>query len=129
MNKPGYAGIYKQLGLEAEIASADPHKLIGLLYEGALRNLRQALAAEENGSRQARINALAKTIDILNGLLQYLSFEVESDLPYKLEGLYLYMIQRLLSAQARFDSAACKEVVALLEVLNDGWQQIGQTSP
>ncbi|AFU97679.1 flagellar export chaperone FliS [Simiduia agarivorans] len=124
MLKPKSAELYRQLGLEAQITGASPHRLIGLLYAGAIGELNRAIACESQGQRQARINAIAKCVDILNGLLESLSFEVESDLPYRLESLYVYMIQRLLTVQASFDGETCKEVQGLLEVLADGWQQM-----
>lgn len=124
MLKPKSADLYRQLGLEAQVAEASPHRLISLLYSGAMSELKRAINCESQGQRQARITAIAKCVDILNGLLESLSFDVESDLPYRLESLYVYMIQRLLAVQVTFDEATCKEVQGLLEVLSDGWQQM-----
>lgn len=124
MLKPKSADIYRQLGLEAQIAEASPHRLIGLLYAGAIAELKRATNCEEQGQKQARVKAIAKCVDILNGLLESLSFKVDSEIPYRLESLYVYMIQRLLAAQTAFDAEACKEVQGLLEVLADGWQKM-----
>lgn len=124
MQKPKSAQVYRQLDLESQVAAANPQQLIGLLYTGAIAELKRAVSCENNGQHRARIAAIAKTIDILNGLLESLSFEVDTELPYQLQGLYVYMIQKLLACQRTFDADACVEVQGLLEVLADGWQQM-----
>lgn len=44
-NGPKAASQYHKLGLEAEVNAASPHRLIQLLFEGALVRLQQAEAA------------------------------------------------------------------------------------
>lgn len=116
---------YQQIGVETDVASADPHKLILLLFEGAQAAValaKKSMAKEEIAQKG---QAISKAIDIIeNGLKASLNMDVDSDLPEKLNALYEYMVARLLQANLKNDEAALDEVAALLGEIHGAWIEI-----
>ena len=92
---------YQAVGIESGVASADPHKLILMLFEGA----RQALDCSRLYIQQDKIAAkgemISKAIMIIDhGLKASLDKSVGGELVERLEQLYDYMTTRLLAAWA-----------------------------
>lgn len=120
LNNP--AAAYKTVGVESSIASASPHQLILLLFEGAQAAMSMARGEMSRGNIPAKGKAISRAIDIIeNGLKASLNLEVGSDLPEKLEALYDYMVLRLLHANLKNDPAALEEVSSLLGEIQSAW--------
>lgn len=116
---------YKSVGVESSVATADPHQLIQLLFEGAQAAIALARGEMERGNIPAKGKAISRAIDIVeNGLKASLNMDVESDLPEKLDALYDYMILRLLHANLKNDPAALEEVAGLLGEIQGAWTEI-----
>jgi flagellar protein FliS len=117
---------YAQVGVDSAVQSADPHRLIILLFEGAESAIAIALAAIEQNNLQAKSQAIGKAIDIINdGLNASLNKEAGGDIAAKLSALYDYMCARLLYANLKNDVAALNEVNALLNEIHGAWSEIG----
>ena len=118
---------YSQVGVETGVASADPHKLILMLYDGTLAALCSARLAIGRGEVAAKGSAISKAIAIIDGGLKA-SLDVKAGgiLAERLAGLYDYMLTRLLAANLRNDTAILDEVSSLLDELRGAWAQIGQ---
>jgi flagellar secretion chaperone FliS len=115
---------YKQVDLETRISAASPHKLIQMLYEGAVERLsvaRGALAREDMATKGIMIG---KAISILSGLRDSLDRGVESELPDNLDRLYEYMQFRLLEANRENNEKAIAEVLELIKTVKSGWDDI-----
>ena len=122
------ADAYKQVGVETEIQTADPHRLILLLLDGAIVGLSEALLHMEANQIGKKGSCISKAIDIIaNGLKVSVDRESGGDLALRLIALYDYMCIRLLHANMKNDQAAIKEVVSLLREIHSAWTQIGQT--
>src|SRR5690606_7702703 len=63
-------GTYANIGLETEVLSASPERLISLLFRGALTAIAQARHHMHNGNIQERGKALSKAIDIVDSGLK-----------------------------------------------------------
>lgn len=125
MNAIMKAQSYVDIGVESSVHSADPHKLILLLYQGALLSI----AAARNHMMRKEIaekgKSISQAISIINeGLLTSLNKEVGGDLAKNLAALYEYMSRRLLHANMRNDPKALDEVMALLTELRSAWETI-----
>ena len=106
--------------------TASPHKLILMLYDGALSNIakaRQALA-ENRRLEAARHNRKAQ--DILFELMACLNEEQGGEIAQNLKKLYLYMIDRLVQANVRSLEEPLTETESLLRQLREAWEQIGK---
>lgn len=116
---------YRKVGLETQIDSASPHKLVVMLFDGALVAVSSARYHMENNEIAEKGKAISKAIDIIaNGLQAGLNQEVGGKIAQNLDALYDYMGRRLLHANLRNDLAALKEVTGLLQELRSAWEQI-----
>jgi flagellar protein FliS len=118
---------YANVGVETGVTAADPHRLILMLFDGALL----AIAKGSNAMQQKQIaekgNAISHAIDIVaNGLKASLDFSGGDELAGRLAALYDYMCNRLLQANLHNDPAALNEVGRLLAELKSAWEQIAQ---
>lgn len=119
------AAAYARLGTETSIESASPHKLILMLYDGALLALRTASVAMESKDIPGKGKAISKAIDIItNGLKVSLDLNAGGELAERLDALYEYMSDRLLYANLHNNQAALDEVAGLLASLREAWQGI-----
>lgn len=120
---------YAQVSLESSVRSADPHRLILLLFEGAATAMSLALLHMEQNRIAERGSNISKAIDIIaNGLKSSLNTEEGGELAERLSALYDYIVQRLLWANMRADPAALKECMALLEEIHSAWAEISPTN-
>lgn len=119
---------YAKVGLETGVSAASPHKLIVMLYDGALAAIATAAVQMGAGNIQEKGKAISKAIQIIdNGLRASLDKEVGGEIAANLDALYEYMSNRLLHANLNNDQQALEEVRGLLADLRDTWNQIGGT--
>lgn len=117
---------YAKVGLETGVSAASPHKLIVMLYDGALAAIATAGVQMGAGNIQEKGKAISKAIQIIdNGLRASLDKEVGGEIAANLDALYEYMSNRLLHANLHNDQQALDEVRGLLADLRDTWNQIG----
>ena len=117
---------YANVGLETGIASASPHKLIVMLYDGALVALLSAKTNLAANNIAAKGSAISKAITIIdNGLRASLDKTAGGDIAANLDALYDYMSRRLLHANLKNDVPAIDEVHRLLADLRGAWVEIG----
>jgi flagellar protein FliS len=116
---------YAKVGIEAAVESSDPHRLILMLFDGAITAISLAKIHMDAGDIPQKGMAISKAIDIVtNGLQASLDMESGGDLAGRLAGLYDYMAQRLLFANLKNSAAALDEVSELLTSLRDAWAEI-----
>lgn len=115
---------YQKLGIESEVSNASPHRLIQLLFEGALGRLAAAQGAMERGDIAVKGEMLGKAIGIVGGLRSSLDMEA-GEISERLDQLYEYINLRLLEASAQNDIDKVVEVIQLLKTVKSGWDEIG----
>ena len=125
---PRAANAYAQVGLETGVSTADPHKLVLMLFEGALLSIAKASAALDSQDIPGKGMAISKAIEIISdGLKVSLDYEAGVDLAEKLGALYDYMTSRLLYANLHSSRPALDEVAGLLRDIKGAWDSIGTT--
>lgn len=116
---------YGNVAVETGVASADPHQLILMLYDGALEAIKQAAAHMAAGRVAEKGQALTHALRIVDeGLKGGVDRKAGGQLAFRLLDLYDYMTMRLLQANLRNDRAALDEVLRLLAELRAAWSQI-----
>lgn len=116
---------YRRVGLETQIESASPHKLVVMLFDGALVAIANAQRHMENKEIAEKGKAISNAIDIIaNGLQASLDHERGGEIATHLDALYEYMGRRLLHANLHNDLAALKEITSLLQELKSAWEKI-----
>ena len=121
---------YAKAGIETGVETADPHKLILMLFEGAMLAVASAsLHMKRKGGADdvaRKGEAISKAINIItNGLKASLDQGAGGELAGKLGALYDYMSARLLYANMHDQPAILDEVSHLLAELKGAWEQIG----
>lgn len=115
---------YKDVSLSSDINSASPHRLIQMLYEGALSKLAEAKGAIERIEHEKRSQLISKAIAITLELSRSLDQEKGGELSDNLNDLYHYMRTQLMEANAENDVAKIDEVITMLVELKTAWDQI-----
>jgi flagellar protein FliS len=124
------ANAYAKVGVETGVLTADPHKLILMLFDGAILSIATAAASMESKDIPAKGMAVSKAIEIiLNGLKASLDEEAGGELAGRLAALYEYMSERLLYANLHNSRAALDEVTGLLHSLREAWEGIAPGTP
>lgn len=117
---------YAKVGVETGVLAASPHKLIVMLFDGAVVALRTAALQMASGNVPEKGKAISKAIEIIdNGLRASLNKEAGGQIAENLDSLYEYMSARLLTANIKNDSVILDEVQGLLVELRDAWNAIG----
>jgi flagellar secretion chaperone FliS len=130
MNPTMALNTYKNVGLESGVAAADPHKLILMLYQGAILAITSAknqMLRKQISAKGASISKAIKIID--EGLKACLDVEAGGEIGKNLYDLYDYMNQRLLIANLKNDTVILDEISGLLSELKGAWESINPTAP
>jgi flagellar protein FliS len=111
------------------ISTADPLRIVIMLYEGAIKNLNQALRLLDANVAEAGAR-IGRALEIIHYLHNALDHEKGGDIAANLQRLYDYLRDILNEANIRHDHAKIREAIALLQTLLEGWRGIlsGQTT-
>ena len=116
---------YASVGIHTAVEAASPHKLILMLYDGLLKQLRLGKAHMERGELGHKASCLSKALSILDqGLRLNLDRDAGGEIAHQLHALYEYCEWRVLHANMRNDPAALDEVTQLIEPLRTAWAAI-----
>ncbi|MEF1216900.1 flagellar export chaperone FliS, partial [Photobacterium damselae] len=115
---------YKKVSVNAQLASASPHRIIQMLYAGAIERLIQGKAAMEQGNIAMKCERLSKALDIIMSLRDCLSMEDGGDVANNLDSLYDYMIRQVSTANAENQPEPIDEVITMLREIKSAWDQI-----
>ena len=114
---------YADIGLETQVMSATPERLITLLYQGARAAIGQARLHMQEGRVAERGTAITKALKIVDeGLKMGLNMEAGGDIAANLSRLYDYIVRTLLMANLKADVEQLDIADRLLADLSDAWQ-------
>jgi len=120
MNQANAYNAYKN----NEVMAASRNKLVLMLYDGAIKNLKLAEIAIRENKIENTNNYLKKAQDIIAEFMATLDFEQGGDIAASLYQLYEYMFHKLIRANIDKDSQAVVEVRGYMEELRETWAQI-----
>ena len=126
----GYAALrqYREADVSSLVAEASPHRLIAMLYDGALERLALAASGISFGNTESKLRGIDSTMAILDHLRAVLDFKAGGAIAERLAALYDYMMRRLLHAKLNNDASAVLEVMTLLRTVKAGWDAIAPTA-
>lgn len=117
---------YKKGSLKSDLASADPHRVIQLLMQGALERLALSKGFIERRDMEAKSSTLTRVVEIINALRDSLEREANPELVDNLDSLYEFMIAQIHEASLNMDIEKIDSVMALLLQIKGAWDQIGE---
>ncbi len=106
------------------VATENKGRLVVMLYDGAIKFLRQAVEALEREDYVEKGRLINRAIDIIEELNVTLDMEVGGEIAQNLRNLYYFMGKRLTEANVKRSAKMIEEVIDLLEDLNSAWRQI-----
>lgn len=109
---------------DAAVTTQSKGRLIVLLYDGAIKFMKLAIKELEAGSYEAKGRYISKAQDIINELNAVLDTEAGGEIAANLRKLYCFMSNRLSQANAKRDPQVIREVITLMEELNQSWKAI-----
>jgi flagellar protein FliS len=116
---------YGRIGLDMGVETASPHKLVLMLYDGAILAVAQAAAQRASGDLRAMSASIVMADGIISqGLRDSLNVKVGGELAERLSALYDYMCVRLQYANVKGEKAIFDEVSQLLSELRSAWEEI-----
>jgi len=126
-NRPQhFANAYRQIGVETGVASASPHHLVLMLYDGCLESIGRARVAMVGGAIEVKCAQISRAVRILEeGLKCALDLAAGGELAENLHNLYAYCVVQLTRGNLRNDPALLVEVERLIRPLRDAWAAIG----
>jgi len=111
---------------ENAVRGASPVRLVVMLYEQVVEDLRRAVRAIEEKQIGARTNAINHAIVIIGHLQSKLDHMRGGVVARNLERFYNVSRQRLLEAQCRGSKEILTEQMSLFLDLRDAWTQVDQ---
>jgi flagellar secretion chaperone FliS len=105
------------------VLTASPEQLVVMLYDGAIRFLRQADALFEEGAWSQGIERIGRAQAIVDELLCTLNMDA-GELSVRLESIYVFCAGHLRDARLHRDRVRVQQVARLLAELRDAWAEI-----
>jgi flagellar protein FliS len=114
-----YVNSYQQ----NQIRTASPEQILILLYEGAIRFLKQAKMAVEEGEHVTRLEKISRAVAIITELSNTLDFQKGGEVAENLDALYAYMARELSRCNIENDPAPIDTAIEILSELLEAWRQ------
>lgn len=114
------SSVYKEISIN----TSSPTKLVVLLYQGAVKFLREAADDIKRQDYVHKRQSVDRAVAIVNYLQVTLDTEKGQEIAHELNRLYTYMTTKIYEGSTKLDCAPIEEVIKLLETLLSGWEQI-----
>ncbi|HTW57897.1 MAG TPA: flagellar export chaperone FliS [Terriglobales bacterium] len=112
---------------EAEVQGASRVRLVILLYEQAIEDLRRALAAHSQRDIQVRTREINHAILVLGHLQGSLDKRQGGQVAANLERFYTLVRAGLVEAQCKQSAELLEQQISLLLQVRDAWCQVART--
>ncbi|MHA7001788.1 flagellar export chaperone FliS [Aeromonas schubertii] len=114
---------YQKSSLEAELAVADPHRVIQLLMQGALERIAKAKGAIERRDFEQKATLISAANAIINGLQDALDPD-QKEISGNFYVFYESIKALLTEASVSMDVAPLDQAISLLLPVKAAWDQI-----
>lgn len=111
---------------EASVRGASPVRLVVLLYDQAIEDLRRALTAQNQGDIERRTHEVDHAILVIGHLQATLDKEQGGEVARNLDRFYERLRHGLIEAQCQQSAAALEQRISDLMIVRDAWVQIDQ---
>ena len=115
---------YAQTSVQTGVENATPHRLVQMLYEGALDRIAQAKGAIARKDLETKAHLTNRIMDILTHLQSSLELEKGGEVAENLYRLYDYMNRQVFTASRDNDPAKLEEVASLIREVKSAWDQM-----
>lgn len=116
----GRLSAYQSVAAHCGVASADPHKLVMMLLDGALSRIAQAKVCGERGEKLERGQHLQRALAIVGELRASLDLS-QGPLARNLDDLYDYVSRQLLLGQVTSEPRILTGASSILVEIRGAW--------
>ena len=104
-----------------QVMTASQEQILIMLYDGAIKFCRQAIAADEAGNMGEKLGRIAKVFAIIAEFSNSLNHEIGGEIAADLDGLYHFMLRELNKARTDKSGESLRNVEKLLVDLRLTW--------
>ncbi len=108
---------------QTQVSTASPEQILLMLYDGAIRFTRQAIAGVEDNKPEMRRYGISKSMAIVSEFAKSLDHKMGAHFAEDLDALYAFMIRELTQANLDNDIEKLKVVEKLLVDLRGTWAE------
>jgi len=109
-----------------QVLTASPEQVLIMLYDGAIRFVRQAKAASTEGRLGDKAKAISKAVAIITEFSNTLDFEVGGDIALDLKRLYDFMLMELSAVNSRNETDRLGPVENILLDLREAFAEASE---
>ena len=109
---------------DAAVTTQSSGRIVVMLYDGAVKCLKLAIQEIEAKNPEGKGLYITKALDIINELNTVLDMKAGGEIAQNLRCMYQFMIRHLSNANLKQDVDMIREVIGLLEELNEGWRAV-----
>jgi flagellar protein FliS len=113
----------RQAYAESSVMTASSEQLVVMLYDGAIRFLRQSAEHMRAGNREQARERMRRAEAVIDELNRTLDMDY-GDVPQRLRSIYLFCKRQLIRANLDSDPRRIDGVARLLAELREAWAQI-----
>jgi flagellar protein FliS len=110
---------------QSAVLTASPEQLVVMLYDGAVRFLRQAEVALGEGAVMHAYEKLGRGEAIIDELLATLNMDA-GEVSERLQAIYVFCKKTLIEARLQRNAEKVGHVVALLTSLREAWSRLSE---
>jgi flagellar protein FliS len=110
---------------ESAVLTATPEQLVVMLYDGAVRFLRQAEIAMAEGAWLHSFEKLGRGEAIIDELLATLNMDT-GEIAERLQAIYVFQKRTLIEARVQRNAEKIGQVIALLTNLREAWVKLAE---
>jgi flagellar protein FliS len=110
---------------DSAVLTATPEQLVVMLYDGAVRFLRQAEHAMGEGAWMHSSEKLSRGEAIIDELLATLNMDT-GEMAERLQAIYVFCKKTLIEARLQRSAEKISHVVALLSNLREAWVKLAE---
>jgi flagellar protein FliS len=118
-----YAG--PQAYRDSAVLTATPEQLVVMLYDGAVRFLRQAEVAMGEGAWLHAWDKLGRGEAIIDELIATLNMDT-GEIAERLQAIYIFSKRTLIESRVQRNPEKIGQVVALLTSLREAWAKLAE---
>jgi flagellar protein FliS len=110
---------------QSAVLTATPEQLVVMLYDGAVRFLRQAEIAMSEGAFLHSYDKLGRGEAIIDELIATLNMDT-GEIAERLQAIYIFQKRTLIEARVQRSSEKISQVVTLLVSLREAWAKLAE---
>ena len=115
---------YQSVRKATLVEGATPHRLIEMLYEGALSNMAIARKHISSNNRKMLHIHIDKAVAVIQELQASLKDYETNELSGNLFELYSFIVTTLMDSEKKMDEESLATCINLTEILSDAWSNI-----